>query len=270
MSLIEYFKNDCVAAHSDAPDKESLLREIARLAKKSPLLHDVEEETILRELLRRESIGSTGFQEGIAIPHCLLPDVTEFTVGLITHRTGVDFKSIDRKPAHIIPFIIGASDKRSTHIRLLSAISRIVSDPHVRSELLTAESPVSLAESFLRNLGSSFSEEKSPGRNLITVHIQDESLFTDILQLFSEADDCYLSVIEASDCSEHLNTIPLFAAFWSGEGKGFHRIITASMKHSASNDMLRRLDTLAGGFEGKTGIMIHMQELLYSAGSLEI
>jgi mannitol/fructose-specific phosphotransferase system IIA component (Ntr-type) len=270
MSLIESFKNDCVAFHSGAPDKESLLREIARLAKKSPFLHDVKEDTIFRELQKRESIGSTGFQDGIAIPHCLLPGVTEFTVGLITHKAGVDFESIDCKPAHIIPFIIGAADKRSTHIRLLSAISRIVSDAQVRSELLTAENPVSLAESFLRNLGDSFTEEKSPGRNLITVHIQDESLFTDILQLFSEADECYLSVIEARDCSEHLNAIPLFAAFWNGERKGFHRIITASMRHSAANDMLRRLDTLVGGVEEKTGVMIHMQELLYSAGSLEI
>lgn len=270
MSLIESFKTECVAAHSNAPDKESILREISFLAKQSPSLHAVDQETIFDQLVKRESIGSTGFQDGIAIPHCLLPQVADFTVGLVTHKEGVDFASIDRKPAYIIPFIIGAADQRSTHIRLLSAISRIVSDARVRNELLKAENPVILAESFLRNLGESFTGEKSPKRNLITVHIQDESLFTDILQLFSETDDCHLSVIEARDCSEHLNAIPLFAAFWSEERKGFHRIITASMRHSAANDMLRRLDTLVGGIEKRSEIMIHMQELLYTAGSLEI
>ena len=270
MSLIESFKTDCVVAHSSAPNKEALLKEIAALAKKSPGLASANEDAIFNALKDREALGSTGFQDGIAIPHCLLPGVEDFSIGLITHKEGIDFEALDGNPTSIIPFIIGPQDQRTMHIRLLSAISRILSDKNARKELHAATNPTVLAESFLRNIGDTFLKDKSSRRNLITVHVQNDDMFSDILQLFSEVDDCFTSVVNAHDSSEFLNAMPLFAGFWNENKKGFHKIIYSTIKHSMANEILRRLDTLVGGFENQKGVMVQMQELLYAAGSLEI
>lgn len=270
MSLMKFFKTECVAVHSTASDKESLLKEIAALAKQSPALASVEELSLFNALMEREQIGSTGFRDGIAIPYCLLQDVDDFSIGLVTHRDGVNFESIDGKPVFIIPFIVGSQQKRTMHIRLLSAVSRILSVENVRTELRAATSPAVLAESFLRNLGDTFIKDTTSRRNQITVHVQIDTLFNDILQLFSEIDDCHVSIVDAHESSEYLNAMPLFAGFWNENRKGFHKIIFATIRHSVANETLRRLDTFVGGFEHKKGIMVEMQELPYAAGSLEI
>jgi len=270
MPLIDAFKTECVAINSTAQNKSALLEEIAATAKKCTLLADIPQETILSGLRKREELGSTGFQDGIAIPHCLIDSVSSFVVGLITHSDGVDFSSFDKKPTYIIPFIIGPKTERNTHIRILSAISRILNNETVRKELLQASSPTALSENFLKNLGNTFKTDASNRRNLAMVHIQNESLFEDILQLFSEAQDCHISVLDAHDCSEYLNAMPLFAAFWSDNKRGFHRIIFASIHHSMANEILRRLDTLVGGLENDSGVFVQLQDSMYTAGSLDM
>lgn len=270
MDLINCFKTECVKAGSTAADKASLLREISALAVQVPELNNITKETIFTNLHGREQLGSTGFQNGIAIPHCLLPEVKGFVVGLITHKEGVDFKSMDGKPARIFPFIIGPKTQRNDHIRLLSAISRILHDKNVPAELLAAKNPQVLSENFLRHIGGSLQQEKTARRNLIVVSVQDENLFEDILQIFSEHDDTFLSVLDAHDCAEYLGKLPLFAAFWNEDKKGFHRVLLASVKHALANELIRRLDTLVGGMDKKKGVLVQMMDTLYTAGSLEI
>ncbi|MBD3418993.1 MAG: hypothetical protein GF398_02630 [Chitinivibrionales bacterium] len=270
MSLIDFLREECIRVHSTAPDKPALLALIAELAKNCPVLDPVPTCKLLQSLQKREALGSTGFQNGVAIPHCLLDEVPDFVVGFVTHEAGVDFTALDGKPTYLIPFIIGPNSKRNDHIRLLSAISRVLANADVAAALRKSNSPAVLRESFLRQLGESFVKDTVSRRNLIIITIQDETLFHDTLQLFSEAEDCYLSVVNAQDCSEHLHSMPLFAAFWSESKKGFHRVIFASIKHSLANDLVRKLDTFLQGLKDKRGIFVQMLDVPYSAGSLDL
>ena len=270
MTLIDFFREECIALKSNAASKDDLLAEIAQLAKNSPILADVSQDEILKGLREREKLGSTGFQDGIAIPHCLLPGVKEFVVGLITCKNGVDFASLDGKPTIIVAFIIGPKQERNEHIRILSSLSRVLSDAATAQELCATETATAAMESLLRKLGDTLSQDKTTRRNIIMVTVQNEQIFPDILQLFSEEDECYLSVIDAHDGSEYMNAMPLFAAFWNDDKKGFHRIILASIKHSLANEMLRRLDTLVGGFKECRGVLVQIQDVLYAAGRIEL
>jgi nitrogen PTS system EIIA component len=270
MTLIDFFREECILLKSQAGSKKELLEEIANLAKKTSALDEVSREEILKGLEDREALGSTGFQDGIAIPHCLLSGVKEFVVGLVTHGQGVDFASLDGKPTRIIAFIIGPRQERNDHIRILSTLSRVLSDQTAATELLSTETPTAAMESLLRTLGDTLTQNKSSRRNIITVTVQNEQLFPDILQLFSEEDECFISVIDAHDGSEYLDAMPLFAAFWNDDKKGFHRIIVASIKHSLANEMLRRLDTLVGGLKECKGLFVQIQDVLYAAGRIEL
>lgn len=270
MTLIDFFREECISLKSEAASKDDLLAEIAQKAKKSPILADIPQDAILKGLKEREALGSTGFQDGVAIPHCLLPEVKKFIVGLITHKTGIDFASFDGKPTKIIAFIIGPKQERNDHIRILSSLSRVLSDATVAQELTAAETPTAAMESLLRNLGDTLSSDTSSRRTIIIVTIQNEHIFPDILQLFSEEEECYLSVIDAHDGSEYLNAMPLFAAFWNDQKKGFHRIVYASIKHSLANEMMRRLDTLVGGLKECRGVFVQIQDVLYAAGKIEL
>ena len=83
MRLPEALREACVAARATARDKDDALAAVARLAKNCPLLEGVDEAEILGTLTQRESLGSTGFGGGIAIPHCRLANVPDFVVGLM-------------------------------------------------------------------------------------------------------------------------------------------------------------------------------------------
>ncbi len=87
---------------------------------------------------------STGVGNGVAIPHCKHRHCHDFAIALGIHPQGIDFESIDKKPAHIIFLLIGPEDQPGTHIKLLSRISRIISKDEVREKALNAKTPQEL------------------------------------------------------------------------------------------------------------------------------
>ena len=95
MSLFNVLRPEAIQAGTSATTKEALLHEIAVLAKKSPCLKNLSENDIYEGLSKRESLGSTGFGDGIAIPHCRLDGIDEFVVGIITSPQGIEFDALD-------------------------------------------------------------------------------------------------------------------------------------------------------------------------------
>ena len=90
MSLFKDLKEECIQIGSDATNKEEVLKEIAKLAKQCSALDNVSETDLFQALLDRENIGTTGFEKGIAIPHCKLDSISEFVVGALVIPEGVD------------------------------------------------------------------------------------------------------------------------------------------------------------------------------------
>ena len=97
------------------------------------------EDSIFNAVLERETIMTTGVGNGIAIPHCKHVDSPEFSVCLGLQSNGVDFQSIDQSPVKIIFLLIGPVNNPGLHIKLLSRISRLMSNDELRQQLLSCE-----------------------------------------------------------------------------------------------------------------------------------
>jgi len=270
MGLLEALHESCIRVGSDAADKVAVLREIAGLAKESPVLSQVDENAIYEALSSREEIHSTGFGHGIAIPHCAFDKIESFIVGILVHARGVAFDSLDGKPTHIFAFIIGPMSKRNEHIRLLSEISRVLHDEDTVKQLLAAGGPAAVRERFLQPVAGQPDRkgQTETDRSLFHVAIQDEEKFDDILQVFSEMDECSVSVVEANDVTQYLHALPLFAGFLSDKRKGYHRIIIATVRKSLANEALRQITMVTGDLDAASGVMVAMQELSFCSGSL--
>jgi len=106
VKLFDLLRPECIKPGIEFPDKNAAIREIAILARKSLPLRDIDEEKIFQGLQQREKIGSTGFGNGIAIPHCRLDAVRDFVVGILTVPNGVDFEAMDGQKVHVIVFIV--------------------------------------------------------------------------------------------------------------------------------------------------------------------
>jgi nitrogen PTS system EIIA component len=268
MDIYKCLKEECIGLRVDATGRDDVLRRIAKLAEKSPTLPDtVNSERIFKALLAREEIGSTGFEDGIAIPHCRLPEVENFTVGVVTIDGGVDFGAIDGEKSEIFFFIVGPEDRRDEHIRLLSGISRTLSLPGVKKEILQSANPEDFRDHFLRHLAGKAHGGEEEKFCAFTIHIQVEEKFMEVLQA-AETVGASVAVIEAADPGRYLNSLPLFSTFWNSEDKGFHRIITGTVKCSLSNELVRSVSIAGEGLEDCSGIMISVFDNVFVFGSL--
>ena len=269
MDIFNYLRLECIAAGIKLKDKTDVLQKIASIAKKCESFDNVSEEQIAQALEEREKIGSTGFGQGIAIPHCRLRDISEFGVGIITSKEGVDFDALDDEKVHLIVFIIGPDLETNEHIRILSIISRALRIPGMVDEILAQNNPESVYESFLRYLRDYVKTREGKDKQLCHVFVQDEELFKDILQLFAAMEASSVAVIEAKNTREYLARMPLFAGFWNDSHLGFNRVISAVINKSLINETIRAIESITGSLENRNDIMVTVQNIFYTAGSLE-
>jgi PTS system nitrogen regulatory IIA component len=172
MKLTELLRTECIRTGSTVDDKAMALCEVAALAKKSRVLKNISEEAILEALQERETLGTTAFGHGLAIPHCRMAGVPDFVVGLLTVPEGVSFEAEDGKKVHLLAFIIAPKENNNTHIRLLSAISQAFADESVVQKMIAAADSEHLQSLFLAATRQDVSEQVSEHRNLVQVFVQ--------------------------------------------------------------------------------------------------
>ena len=92
------------------------------------------------DILRREKNLSTGMENGLAIPHAKSDSVDRLVVAFGIHPKGIDFESLDGKPAHFIFLVMSPRDTSGPHIQALARIARFLKDEQVREKLSNVKS----------------------------------------------------------------------------------------------------------------------------------
>lgn len=268
MDMFNMLKEKCIQIGTASNNKAEILREIAKLAKKSSALDNISEDFIFNALSDRENIASTGFEKGLAIPHCHLKEINEFVVGAILVPEGIDFKSLDGGKTDLLFFIIAPEKDRDTHIRTLSIISRTLSFKGLKEELLKTTTPTAFFESFLRHIPDEVKAKGEFAKCFFNIACQDEEHFQAIVEtLFSLS--ASVSIIEGKDINTYLDKTPLFASFWNTEDKGFHWLATGIINKKLVNELIRSVDSVTGGLEENSTTVVTIQEVLVSVGSLK-
>jgi len=91
-------------------------------------------------VLEREKIMTTGVGNGIAIPHCKHTSCPSFAAALGIHPKGLEFEAIDKKKVKIVFLLVGPENNPGLHIKLLSRISRLMSNEDLREQLINVDS----------------------------------------------------------------------------------------------------------------------------------
>ncbi len=269
MKLADVLRKECIAVNAEFGDKAEAMREVARLAKNSSVLGNVSEQEILAGLQSREELGSTGVGKSLAIPHCRLEPVKDFVVGLVTVPSGVDFDAVDGAKAKIIVFIIAPEVESNKHVRLLSIISQTLLAPGAAERILSAQTPDQVYEACAQDQEADIAEQEGIARSLVHVFVQNEGVFREILQVLTGIESSSLVVVGAESASVYLSKLPLFASFWTDEPSDFGRIIVAAVNKRLANEIVRRIESVAGDLNKNTGVMVTVQDISYSAGSVE-
>lgn len=109
-------------------------------------------------ILRREELSTTGIGDGIAIPHAKTGAVKEAAIAFGKSVTGVDFQSLDHKPAHLIFMIAAPEGANNTHLEALARLSGLLMNPEIREKIVQANTEDDIINLF--NLYDHEEEEK--------------------------------------------------------------------------------------------------------------
>ena len=116
--------------------KKRVLEQIANLVARE--LPDLNGQDIYESLIAREKLGSTGFGNGIAIPHCRLTGCAAPISALLRLSTAVDFDAIDGVPVDLLFVLLVPEAATDEHLELLRQIASMLDRGDVRERLRQA------------------------------------------------------------------------------------------------------------------------------------
>jgi PTS system nitrogen regulatory IIA component len=136
MKLLDIVSPGGVVDDLRAETKEGVLREMSEVAAAG--IPSLSAQRLTSILLDRESLGSTGIGDGVAIPHGKVPGLDRLLAVFGRSRAGVQFHSLDGKPAHLFFLVMAPEQSAGMHLKALARISRLLKDSSFRNSLLEA------------------------------------------------------------------------------------------------------------------------------------
>ncbi len=138
MKILDVLHPDAILSDLKSQDKKSVLEELVE-----PISHitGMDHHELVRVLIDREQLGSTGIGDGIGIPHGKVKGLESMIIGFGLSKRGVEFDSIDNKPTNLFFTLITPDQSTGLHLKLLARISRLLKDDSFRHSLLSASSP---------------------------------------------------------------------------------------------------------------------------------
>ena len=138
MKILDVLPKEAILSDLKAVDKKGVLEElVVPVAKISGVNH----EDLVKVLMEREQLGSTGIGDGIGIPHGKVKHLNSLILGFGLSRKGVDFDSMDGLPAHIFFLLITPENSTGLHLKLLARISKTLKNDLFKEKLLRATNP---------------------------------------------------------------------------------------------------------------------------------
>jgi mannitol/fructose-specific phosphotransferase system IIA component (Ntr-type) len=139
MRIRDYLTADRIDLRLDRGNKAEVLRRLVGMLAGSVAFSDPE--ALLREVMRREDIMSTGVGDGVAIPHAAADGVPTPSIALGVAPGGVDFHALDGKPVHVIFLLVGSRDSPDLQLKALARIARLTKHGVLVNSLRAARSP---------------------------------------------------------------------------------------------------------------------------------
>lgn len=136
--IADLLKADTIITNLSASSKEEVLDELIQKLDQAGRLND--QAGMKAAIWKRESQGTTGIGEGIAIPHAKTAAVKTSSIAFGLSREGIEFASLDGKKAHLFFMIAATEDANQAHLETLALLSQMLMDDKLREQLMKVES----------------------------------------------------------------------------------------------------------------------------------
>ena len=128
MKISEILSKQAIKIGITATTKEEALKELVDILTQVEDIGD--SRSIVKALIERENLGSTGIGQGIAIPHGKTDKVKRLVAVLGISKPGVNFDALDGEPVYIFFLLVAPKATAGPHLKALAQISRLLRDSY--------------------------------------------------------------------------------------------------------------------------------------------
>ncbi len=128
MRMSDFVVPDAIVSELKATTKDAVIREMIESLRSAGYFKGGELEDVIKAVLKREMLGSTGIGRGVAIPHTKHTTVERLIGTVALSREGVSFDSLDGEPVYIFVLLVSPQDRPGDHLRALENVSRCLRD----------------------------------------------------------------------------------------------------------------------------------------------
>lgn len=142
MQLTDFLDFDAIKPALSVGNKRSLLQQLANMAAQRVQL---DSKAILESVAEREKLASTGFGQGVAIPHGKVLGLARIYCLFVRLAEPVRYKAIDGAPVDLVFLLLSPPDAGAEHLKALAAVSRVIRHGPTLEQMRGARSRDALA-----------------------------------------------------------------------------------------------------------------------------
>jgi len=269
MDIIDLVNEDLCEVDFRVKTKEDLIYKIADMLTRK--FEHMTAGEIFDALMEREKLGSTGFGDGLAIPHAKLKNIDTFAICIVTLKKGIDYESIDRKKVKVAVAILGPEDRQKDYLRLLAGVSKNVRNKSVLAEMISAPSVSALKEAFIKSTISLEEIHKRKTKNkLLIIHLSEHKYFDDIIQGLLEREVSDAVVTDSTGVESFLAESPLFSGFLNflADRKGDYKTIMVAVNEEEIPALIQDIEEIMGDLDKHTGIQVMSLDVEFIKGAI--
>ncbi len=149
MRLSEILDSKNIIPDLKARDKKKALEELAETIVNSR--PSMDKNALVKVLLERERLGSTGIGDGVAIPHGKFHGISEPVISFGRSIKGLDFESMDGQPVFLFFLLVAPENSASVHLKALARIAKLLKNSSFRKTLMEIPTRQELYKTIIQN-----------------------------------------------------------------------------------------------------------------------
>jgi len=140
MKFQEFVCREALIADLKSASAREVIEEMVAAMVAAGKVSSRQQKSVVDALMAREKKASTGFGNGVAIPHAKHESVRG-VVGVVARSTaGVEFAALDSRPVHLLFLLVSHPDSPEDHLKAMEHVFRSIKNDNFRRFLLRASS----------------------------------------------------------------------------------------------------------------------------------
>jgi PTS system fructose-specific IIA component/PTS system nitrogen regulatory IIA component len=126
--MSDFVVREAIVPDLKATTKEGVVREMVESLRTAGYFKGSDPEDLIKAILKREQLGSTGIGKGVAIPHTKHSGVDRLIGTLAVSKAGIPFDAVDGEPVYVLVLLCSPQDRPGDHLRALENVARSMRD----------------------------------------------------------------------------------------------------------------------------------------------